>query len=49
MPSKVTIGRVLMYIKNGINYVPRNDLEIEKDKNLNPALLKYLTKIAKVL
>ena len=33
MHTKATKGGVLIYVKNGINFVPRNDLVIEKEKN----------------
>ena len=33
MSIKATKGRVLMYVKNGINFVQRNDLDNEKIKN----------------
>ena len=42
MPTKATKGGVLMYIKNGINFVPRNDLEIEKDKKLESCFIEIL-------
>ena len=48
MPTKATKGGVLIYMKNGINFIPRNDSEIEKVKNSNLALLKYLTTTAKI-
>ena len=34
MHTKTTKGGVLIYVKNGINFVPRNDLVIEKEKKL---------------
>ena len=42
MPTKATKGGVLMYIKNGIDFVPRNDLEIEKDKKLESCFIEIL-------
>ena len=42
MPTKATRGGVLMYIKNGINFIPRNDLEIEKDKKLESCFVEIL-------
>ena len=34
MRTKATKGGVYMYIKNGINFVQREDLDICKDKKL---------------
>ena len=41
---KATKGGVLMYIKNGINFIPRNDLEIERDKKLKSCFVEILNK-----
>ena len=32
MPTKATKGGVLTYVKNVLNFGPRTDLDIEKDK-----------------
>ena len=42
MPTKATKGGVLMYVKNGINFVPRSDLDIEKDKKLESCFIEIL-------
>ena len=34
MHTKATKGGVLIHVKNGISFVPRNDLDIQKDKKL---------------
>ena len=45
MPTKATKGGVLMYIKNGISFAPREDLIIRKAKIWNPILFNYITLI----
>ena len=40
MPTKATKGGVLMYIKNGISFVPREDLDICKDKKLESCFVE---------
>ena len=35
MPTKATKGGVLTYVKNVLNFGPRTDLDIEKDKKLD--------------
>ena len=45
MPKKATKGGVLIYVKNGITFVPRDDLNIQKGNNWNLALLKFKTAI----
>ena len=42
MPTKAVIGGVLMYIKDSINFVPRNDLDNEKDKKLESCFIEIL-------
>ena len=32
MPTKAANGKVLVYVKNGIHFAPRNGLDIDKDK-----------------
>ena len=34
MNTKATKGGVLIYVKNGISFIPRSDLGIQKDKKL---------------
>ena len=34
MHTKATKGGVLIYVKDGISFVPRNDLNIQKNKKL---------------
>ena len=40
MHTKATKGGVLIYVKNGINFVPRNDLVIEKEKKLESCFIE---------
>ena len=40
MHTKATKGGVLIYVKNGINFVPRNDLIIEKEKKLESCFIE---------
>ena len=42
MPTKATKGAVLMYVENGINFVLRNNLDIEKDKKLESCFVEIL-------
>ena len=40
MPTKATKGGVLIYVKNGISFIPRNDLDIQKDKKLESCFIE---------
>ena len=40
MHTKATKGGVLIYVKNGISFVPRNDLDIQKDKKLESCFIE---------
>ena len=42
MPTKATKGGVLIYVRNGINFVQRSDLHIEKDKKLEPCFIEII-------
>ena len=44
MPKKSTNGGALLYIKNGINYKLRPDLNINKDKELKSIFTEIITK-----
>ena len=44
MPKKSTNGGALLYIKNGINYKLRPDLNINKDKELESIFTEIITK-----
>ena len=44
MPKKSTNGGALLYIKNGINYKLRPDLNIHKDKELESTFTEIITK-----
>ena len=47
MPTKSANGGTLLYIKNGINYKLRPDLNINKDKVLESIFIEILTKSSK--
>ena len=47
MPTKPAYGGPLLYIKNGINYKLRPDLNITKDKELESIFIEILTKNSK--
>ena len=47
MPKKSTNGGALLYIKNGINYKLRPDLNINKDKELESIFIEIITKNSK--
>ena len=47
MPIKSANGGALLYIKNGINYKLRPDLNINKDKELESTFIEILTKNSK--
>ena len=49
MPTKSASGGALQYIKNGINYKLRPDLNINKDKELESIFIEILTKNSKNL
>ena len=44
MPTKSANGGALLYIKNGINYKLRPDLNIHKDKELESTFTEIITK-----
>ena len=44
MPKKSTNGGALLYIKNGINYKLRPDVNINKDKELESIFTEIITK-----
>ena len=44
MPTKATKGGVLIYVKNGINYIPRHDLNISEDKLLESFFIEVVNK-----
>ena len=39
MPTKATKGGVLIYVKNGITFVPRDDLNIQEGKKLESCFI----------
>ena len=43
MPTKATKGGFLMYIENGISFVPRKDLDICKDKKLESCFVELVS------
>ena len=47
MPTKSANGGALLYIKNGINYKLRPDLNINKDKELESIFIEIITKNSK--
>ena len=47
MPTKSANGGALLYIKNGINYKLRPDLNINKDKELESIFIEVITKNSK--
>ena len=47
MPTKSTNGGALLYIKNGINYKLRPDLNINKEKELESIFIEIITKNSK--
>ena len=49
MPKKSTNGGALLYIKNGINYKLRPDLNINKDTELESIFIEIITKNLKIL
>ena len=49
MPTKSANGGALLYIKNGINYKLRPDLNINKDKELESIFIEVITKNLKIL
>lgn len=48
MPSKSTNGGALLYIKNEINYKLRPDLNVNKDKELEPIFIENPAKNSKI-
>ena len=48
MPSKSTNGGALLYIKNDINYKLRPDLNVNKDKELEPIFIENPAKNSKI-
>ena len=43
MPTKATKGGVLIYVKNGIHFVPREDLNISRDKELESYFIELIS------
>ena len=43
-PTDGTKGGVLIYVKSGINFKPRNDLQIYKSKELESAFIEIVNK-----
>ena len=41
-PTKSTKGGVLMYVKSGLTYIPRNDLKINRDKELETEFIELI-------
>ena len=48
IPSKSTNGGALLYIKNEINYKLRPDLNVNKDKELEPIFIENPAKNSKI-
>ena len=42
MPDKATNGGVLIYVKNGIDFVQHSDLDIKKDKKLESCFIDMI-------
>ena len=47
MPTDASKGGVLIYVKNGINYKPRYDLNLHKSKELESFFIEVINEKAK--